>query len=85
MTIGSFSMLTGLSIATLRHYDEIALLRPAEVDQQTSYRRYASGQVDVGRRVRLLRAAELSTDQIATILAGDGQKRVKCWPSIGPR
>lgn len=74
MTIGSFSMLTGLSIATLRHYDEIALLRPAEVDQQTSYRRYASGQVDVGRRVRLLRAAELSTDQIATILAGDGQE-----------
>ncbi len=73
MTIGSFSMLTGLSIATLRHYDEIGLLRPAEVDRQTSYRRYAAGQVDVGRRVRLLRAADLSPDQIATILSGDGQ------------
>lgn len=71
MTIGSFSMLTGLSIATLRHYDEIGLLRPAEVDGQTSYRRYAFGQVDVGRRVRLLRAADLSTQQIARILDGD--------------
>ncbi|QDP97736.1 MerR family transcriptional regulator [Microlunatus elymi] len=71
MTIGSFSMLSGLSIATLRHYDEIGLLRPAEVDVQSSYRLYARDQVDVGRRVRLLREAGLSTDQIARILAGD--------------
>lgn len=71
MTIGSFSMLTGLSIATLRHYDEIGLLQPAEVVAQTNYRWYATGQVDVGRRVRLLRAADLSTQQIARILDGD--------------
>lgn len=73
MTIGSFSMLTGLSIATLRHYDEIGLLRPSEVDAQTSYRRYTSGQVVIGRRIRLLRSADLSIQQIARILDGDEQ------------
>lgn len=71
MTIGSFSMLTGLSIATLRHYDEIDLLKPRMVDLRTGYRRYAHAQVSAGRQIRLLRSAELSTTQIATILEGD--------------
>lgn len=64
-------MLTGLSIPTLRHYDDIGLLRPVEVDARTGYRRYGSVQVDVARRVRLLREAELSTEDIARMLDGD--------------
>jgi protein phosphatase len=32
LNIGAFAMLTGLSIGALRHYDEIGLLPPAEVD-----------------------------------------------------
>ena len=71
VTIGTISMLAGLSIPTLRHYDEIGLLRPAEVDSRTGYRRYSYAQVDTARRVRLLREAELCTDDIATILRGD--------------
>jgi DNA-binding transcriptional MerR regulator len=71
VTIGTFSMVTGLSIATLRHYDDIGLLRPAKVDSRTGYRRYSSAQVDTARRVRLLREAELSTEDIARMLDGD--------------
>ncbi|MEI8408101.1 MerR family transcriptional regulator [Kribbella sp. CCNWLY201] len=71
VTIGTFSMLSGLSIPTLRHYDDIGLLRPAEVDSRTGYRRYSSVQVDTARRIRLLREAELSTDDIGRILDGD--------------
>ncbi|WP_020580325.1 MerR family transcriptional regulator [Actinopolymorpha alba] len=71
MTIGTFSMLTGMSIPTLRHYDDIGLLRPAEVDSRTGYRRYRSTQVDVARRVRLLRDAKLSTEDIARVINGD--------------
>jgi DNA-binding transcriptional MerR regulator/predicted enzyme related to lactoylglutathione lyase len=71
VTIGAFSMLTGLSISALRHYDDIGLVRPAEVDGRTGYRRYRFGQVDVARRVRLLREAELSTEDIARMLDGD--------------
>ena len=71
VTIGSFSMLAGLSISALRYYDDIGLLRPAEVDSRTGYRRYSFGQVDRARRVRLLREAELSTEDIARMLDGD--------------
>lgn len=71
VTIETFSLLTGLSIPTLRHYDEIGLLRPAEVDSRTSYRRYSNAQLDTARRVRILREAELSTDDIALMVNGD--------------
>ena len=64
-------MLTGLSISALRHYDDIGLVRPAEVDARTGYRRYRFGQVDIAWRVRLLREAELSTEDIAKMLDGD--------------
>lgn len=64
-------MLSGLSIPTLRHYDDIGLLRPASVDSRTGYRRYSFVQVDTARRVRLLREAELSTVDIARMLDGD--------------
>jgi len=74
MTIGSFSMVTGLSITTLRHYDEIGLLPPAQVDPESAYRRYEATQVEVGRRVRLLRAAGLSTDEMAQVLGHDEQQ-----------
>lgn len=40
MTIGRFARLTGLSIGTLRHYDEVGLLLPASVDPVSGYRRY---------------------------------------------
>lgn len=71
MTIGTFSMLSGLSISTLRHYDEIGLLQPAEVHPRTGYRRYNSTQVDTARRIRLLRQAELATEDIARVIGGD--------------
>jgi DNA-binding transcriptional MerR regulator len=74
MTIGAFSLITGLSIPTLRHYDDIGLLRPADVDAQTGYRRYSASQVDVARRVRLLRDVRLSTEDIAAAISGDASE-----------
>ena len=55
LNIGAFSLLTGLSITALRHYDEIGLLHPATVDANTAYRRYALEQVATGRLIRALR------------------------------
>src|SRR4029079_6738135 len=42
--IGRFARQSGLSIGALRHYDELDLLRPAEIDRFTGYRRYRRGQ-----------------------------------------
>ncbi|MDD7769610.1 MerR family DNA-binding transcriptional regulator, partial [Suipraeoptans intestinalis] len=36
--IGAFSKICHVSVKTLRHYDKIGLLAPAEVDRMTGYR-----------------------------------------------
>ena len=41
LKIGEFSKLSRVSIRMLRHYDDIGLLKPAEIDRFTGYRYYA--------------------------------------------
>ena len=55
LTIGQFAALTDISRPSLRRYDEAGLLRPALVDEETGYRYYSPGQVDVAETIRLLR------------------------------
>ncbi len=44
--IGQISKISGIPIATLRYYDEIDLLKPKSVNQQTGYRYYSGDQLD---------------------------------------
>ncbi|MGN1312365.1 MAG: MerR family transcriptional regulator [Bacilli bacterium] len=44
--IGDFSKKTGLSIRTLRYYDEIDLFKPVEIDLFTNYRYYSEEQLE---------------------------------------
>ena len=71
LSIGRFARLTGLSIGALRHYDELDLLRPAEVDRFTSYRSYAPDQVDLGRAIARLRDLEVPLEEIRAVLGAD--------------
>jgi DNA-binding transcriptional MerR regulator len=43
--IGQFADLAGVSVKTLRFYDEIGLLRPASIDSRTRYRYYVAPQL----------------------------------------
>lgn len=45
LTIGDFSLITHLSIKTLRYYHQAGLLEPAEVDPSTGYRYYRVEQI----------------------------------------
>jgi len=74
LNIGAFAMLTGLSVDALRHYDEIGLLPPADVDPITSYRRYAPEQLTVARRIRALRAVDLSIEEIRALMDADDER-----------
>jgi DNA-binding transcriptional MerR regulator len=67
--IGRFARLTGLSIHALRHYDEVDLLRPAEVDPDTGYRRYARPQARTARLIADLRWLDLPIEEIRVVLA----------------
>ncbi len=76
LSIGEFSRLSGLSIGALRHYDSVDLLRPAAVDETTSYRRYRRGQLEEARDVAQLRALEVPLEEIRAALdGGDRQRR----------
>ena len=45
LKIGDFARLGQVSVVTLRHYDEIGLLKPLQVDPSTGYRYYSRAQL----------------------------------------
>jgi DNA-binding transcriptional MerR regulator len=71
LSIGQFARLSGLSVGALRHYDELDLLRPADIDRFTGYRRYRADQVETAQVIARLRELEMSLDEIREVLAID--------------
>lgn len=66
--IGEFSRLTQVSVRMLRYYDDMGLLRPAEVDAASGYRFYSVGQIGTLRRILFLRELGLSVAETARVL-----------------
>ncbi|HEY4243131.1 MAG TPA: MerR family transcriptional regulator [Kofleriaceae bacterium] len=69
LTVGDFSRATQLTIKTLRHYHEIGLLEPAEVDRATSYRYYAPSQIPQAQVIRRLRDLDMPVAEVKAVLA----------------
>lgn len=68
LKIGDFSLTGRVSVRTLRHYDDLGLLRPARVDPATGYRFYAIGQLPRLHRILALKELGLSLEEIAAVL-----------------
>lgn len=66
-TIGEFAALGRVSVRMLRHYDAIGLLVPADVDDRTGYRRYATDQLPQLLRIAELRDLGVGLERIAEI------------------
>ncbi len=66
--IGDFSRMTHLSVKALRHYHEVGLLEPAEVDASSGYRFYGSDQVPVAQAIRRFRDLGMPLDEIGRVL-----------------
>lgn len=62
--IGDFSKLAKTTVKTLRYYEEVGLLNPAEVDEWTGYRYYSTDQLYPLHEITSLRQAGLSIDEI---------------------
>jgi DNA-binding transcriptional MerR regulator len=66
--IGEFSKIARVTIDTLRHYDELGLLKPANVDPCTGYRYYSATQLMTLHRILALKDVGFSLEEIARIL-----------------
>ncbi len=69
--IGEFSKLVQVPVPTLRHYDQVGLLKPLEVDRFTGYRYYSASQLPRLHRILVLRGLGFSLEEISTALAED--------------
>ncbi|SED24675.1 Serine/threonine protein phosphatase PrpC [Nocardioides exalbidus] len=68
LTIGDFAREAGLTPKALRLYDDLGLLRPAQVDAHSGYRRYAVGQLERARLVATLRLVGMPLARIEQVL-----------------
>ena len=68
LKIGEFSKLSRISVRMLRHYDEIGLLKPAQVDPFTDYRYYREDQLPTAGRIAALKDMGFSLADIVKIL-----------------
>jgi effector-binding domain-containing protein len=68
LKIGEFSRLSRVSVKALRHYDEIGLLRPIQVDPFTGYRFYSHDQLPRLNRLLALRGLGFTLEQVGQLL-----------------
>jgi DNA-binding transcriptional MerR regulator len=68
MSIGEFARRSRLSAKALRLYDELGLLPPARVDEDSGYRFYEPGQLEPARLIVALRQLGVPLAEIKSIL-----------------
>ncbi len=68
LKIGEFSRLSQVTVKTLHHYNDLGLLKPAEIDPVTSYRYYTLEQLPRIHRIMALKEMGLSLEQIGQLL-----------------
>lgn len=66
-TVKEVSELTGISIRTLRYYDEIDLLKPAKVTE-AGYRLYDESSLKILRQIMFFREMEVPFSEIKVIM-----------------
>ncbi|HEX2623071.1 MAG TPA: MerR family transcriptional regulator [Phototrophicaceae bacterium] len=71
LKIGDFSKICQVSIKSLRHWDSLDLLKPAQIDPQSGYRYYTIDQLAQVNRILALKTMGLGLPQIADLLRDD--------------
>ena len=70
LKIKEFSLLCQVTVKTLRHYEKIGLLKPAEVDEWTGYRYYSVSQMQTLNSIRVLKDIGFSLEEILELKLG---------------
>jgi DNA-binding transcriptional MerR regulator len=69
LSIGDFSRATLMSVKMLRHYHQIGLLEPADVNAHTGYRSYTADQIPTAQVIRRFRELQMPLERIRDVLA----------------
>ena len=77
MLIQEFSRFTGVSVRTLHYYDEIGLLKPAQVDKATGYRYYDEHSLLRMQEILFYRELDFSLKSIEEILSSPNYDKTK--------
>ena len=76
LTVGNFAILCACGPRTLRYYDRVGLLKPAQVDEWTGYRYYEESQVLDYQKIRSLQSGGFTIGEIRKLLsAPEGEVR----------
>lgn len=75
--IGTVAKLFHLSVSSLRHYEDIGLLKPEYVSPESGYRYYSARQFEVLSSIRYLRALDLPLPEIADFLKNKDVDRIE--------
>jgi DNA-binding transcriptional MerR regulator len=68
LSIGDFSRMTFLSVKALRHYHDVGLLLPADIDAGSGYRRYDVTQVPRAQAIRRLRELGMPVEDVRVVM-----------------
>lgn len=79
LSIGEFSRICEVTTKTLRYYEEINLLNPVSINEDTGYRYYAIEQLDTMLFINRLKSYEFSLEEIKDILNAKEQKEEKLF------
>lgn len=76
ITIGDFSTASHLSVKALRHYHEVGLLEPSEIDPDNGYRYYSEEQFAPAQVIRRLRGLQMPVAEVKSVItAPDSETR----------
>jgi DNA-binding transcriptional MerR regulator/effector-binding domain-containing protein len=68
LAIGDFAKMTHLSVKALRHYHDLGLLEPDEIDPASGYRFYQPSQLPIAQVIRRFRDLDMPLDEIRAML-----------------
>lgn len=76
-SIGDVARLFHLSVSSLRHYENVGLLKPEKIDPDTGYRYYSTRQFEVLNTIRYLRALDMPLPEIRDFLRNRDVDRIE--------
>lgn len=75
--IGEISKLFHISVSSIRHYEDIGLVKPEYIDPQTGYRYFSIRQFEVFNSIRYLRNLDMPLSEISDFLKNRDVEKIE--------